>query len=78
MQMCEVDFIFAENKKDFTSANIQNAMSLLLKQSFAYMIEESELDLALGALNAGIIHMNLLQRCNESQKQFALKRYTLG
>jgi hypothetical protein len=78
MQMCEVDFTFAENKKDFTSANIQNAMSVLLKQSFAYMIEESELDLALGALNAGIIHMNLLQRCNESQKQFALKRYTLG
>lgn len=64
MQMCEVDFTFAENKKDFTCANIQQAMNTLLKQSFAYMIEESELELALSALNAGIAHMNLLQRCD--------------
>ena len=49
MQMCEVDFSFADNKKDFTCANIQH-----------YMIEESELELALSALNAGITHMNLL------------------
>jgi len=66
MQMCEVDFTFSENKKDFTCANIQHAMNTLLKQSFAYMIEESELELALSALNAGITHMNLLQRCDQS------------
>lgn len=78
MQMCEVDFVFAENKKDFSCANIQLAMNTLLKGSFSYMIEESELELALGALNAGIAHMNLLQKCDSAQKQFTLKRYTLG
>jgi len=31
MQMCEVDFTFAENKKDFTCANIQQSMNTLLK-----------------------------------------------
>lgn len=66
MQMCEVDFTFAENKKDFTCANIQLSLNMLLKQSFAYMIEESELDLALGALNAGIVHMSLLQKCDSA------------
>jgi len=52
--MCEVDFSFADNKKEFASTNIQLIMNTLLKQSFAYMIEESELELALSALNAGI------------------------
>ena len=60
MQMCEVDFSFAENKKDFNCTNIQSVMNTLLKQSFSYMIEESEMELSLGALNAGIITMNLL------------------
>ena len=60
MQMCEVDFAFAENKKDFNGQNIQTSMNSLLKQSFSYMIEESEMDLALSSLNAGIIAMNLI------------------
>lgn len=68
MQMCEVEFAFADNKKDFNSQHIQLAMNTLLKQSFAYMIEESEMDLALGALNAGIISMNLLSKCDQAQK----------
>jgi hypothetical protein len=66
LQMCEVEFAFAENKKDFTSQGIQMPMSTLLKESFAFMIEESEMDLALGALNAGIAAMNLMQRCDSS------------
>jgi hypothetical protein len=43
-------------------------MNTLLKESFAYMIEESEMELALGALNAGIIAMNLLSKCDQAQK----------
>ena len=61
LQMCEVDFVFSENKKDFIGANIQYSLNNLLKENFAYMVTESEMDLALGALNAGIINMHLMQ-----------------
>ncbi len=39
---------------------MQNCLTNLLKDNFAYMITESEMDLALGALNAGIIEMQLM------------------
>ena len=49
LKMCEVDYI-PGNKKDFNSTSIQHTLSSLLKESFTYKIEESEMDLALGAL----------------------------
>ena len=55
--MCEVDFTFSENKKDFSGHNIQYTLQTLLKDNFSYMVTESEMDLALGALNAGILSM---------------------
>ena len=78
LSMCEVDFSFADNKKEFTNANIQSTLAPLLKDSFAYKLEESEMEMALGALNAGIFHMNLLSQCDTAQKQFSLKKYTLS
>lgn len=36
------------------------------------------MDLALGALNAGIINMQLLAHFETAQKQFSLKKYTLS
>lgn len=39
---------------------MQHTLPSLLKDNFSYMITESEMDLALGALNAGIIDMQLL------------------
>ena len=62
--MCEVDFAFADNKKEFSNANIQSTLAPLLKDSFAYKLEESEMEHALGALNAGIFHMSLLSQCD--------------
>ena len=76
--MCEVEFAFAQNKKDFTSTNIQHILGTLLKQNFSYKVEESEMDLALGALQASIDSLGLLQNEEASHKQFTLKRYTLG
>ena len=54
LSMCEVDFSFSEDKKAFSNANIQSTLAPLLKDSFAYKLEESEMEHALGALNAGI------------------------
>jgi hypothetical protein len=48
--MCEVEFAFAQNKKDFSSTSIQHVLGTLLKENFSYKVEESEMDLALGAL----------------------------
>jgi len=48
--MCEVEFSFANNKKDFGITNINHTLGVLLKENFAYKVEESEMDLALGAL----------------------------
>jgi len=60
LQMCEVEFAFAANKKDFTSTNIQHILGTLLKENFSYKVEESEMDLALGALQAAIDSLGLL------------------
>lgn len=76
--MCEVEFSFTDNKKEFNGENIQETLRPLLKDNFAYMITESEMDLALGALNAGILSMQLLQQFEMTQKQFSLKKYTLS
>ena len=59
LQLCEVDFSFPDNKKQFSSQGIENALEPLLKEKFEYKMEESELELALGALNAGIMHLAL-------------------
>lgn len=59
--MCEVDFTFSENKKDFTSSRIQFTLTPLLKENFAYLLAESEMELALSSLNAAILEMNLNQ-----------------
>lgn len=59
--MCEVEFSFSGNKKDFYTNNIQNVLGTLLKENFAYKVEESEMELALGALQAAIDSMGLLQ-----------------
>ena len=74
LQMCEVDFIVG-NKKDFTVFQIQHTLNTLLKESFNYKIEESEMELALGGLHAAIEHLNM---ASGKQKQFSLKKYTLS
>ena len=74
VKMCEVDMIIG-NKKDFSTANIQQALNSLLKDTFMHMIEESDMDLALSAVNAGMEYLQLIQG---KQKQFALKKYTLN
>ena len=56
--MCEVDHVIG-NKKDFDSRNIQNTLNIVLKDNINYKIEESEMELALGCLQAGIDYMNL-------------------
>ena len=74
LQMCEVDFA-AGNKKDFSSSQINHTLNSLLKESFNYKLEESEMELALAALSAAIDYMNLK---SGKQKQFTLKKYTLS
>lgn len=74
LQMCEVDFA-AGNKKDFSSNQINHTLNSLLKESFNYKLEESEMELALAALSAAIDYMNLK---SGKQKQFTLKKYTLS
>ena len=56
--MCEVDFAVG-NKKDFTTNHIQHTLNSLLKESFNYKLEESEMELALAGLSAAIDVMNL-------------------
>jgi hypothetical protein len=56
--MCEVDHLIG-NKKDFDSKNIHNNLNILLKDNINYKIEESEMELTLGCLQAGINYMNL-------------------
>ena len=74
LQMCEVDHVIA-NKKDFEIKNIQSTLNVVLKDNMNYKIEESEMELALGCLQAGIDYLNLR---NGNSKQFSLKKYTLG
>ena len=72
--MCEVEFILG-NKKQFDYNQIQSNLSNLLKDNINYKIEESEMELALGCLQAGVDYMNLK---SGNSKQFILKKYTLG
>jgi len=58
LQMCEVDHILA-NKKDFDIKNTNNTLGMVLKDNINYKIEESEMELAMGCLEAGIEHLNL-------------------
>lgn len=74
LQMCEVEHIIG-NKKDFDVKNITNTLGNVLKDNINYKIEESEMELALGCLEAGIEYLNLK---SSNQKQFNLKKYTLG
>ena len=46
-----------------------------MKDNINYKIEESEMELALGCLQAGVDYMNLK---SGNSKQFILKKYTLG
>ena len=78
LQMCEVNFSFSENKKEFTGQNVQDVLQRLLKDNFAYMITESEMDLALASLNAAISSMQLLNQFDCAQNQFSLKKYALS
>lgn len=63
------------NKKDFTAFQIQHTLNSLLKESFSYKLEESEMEIGLGALAAAIETMNLK---TGKQKQFTMKKYTLS
>jgi DNA mismatch repair protein MSH2 len=72
--MCEVEYSIG-NKKDFSTNQVQHTLNSLLKESFNYKLEESEMELALAALSAAIDHMNLR---SGKQKQFTLKKYTLS
>ena len=70
--MCEVEFAVG-NKKDFSTNQIAHTLNSLLKESFNYKLEESEMELALAALAAAIDHLNLK---SGKQKQYVLKKYT--
>ena len=78
LQLCEVDFSFPDNKKWFSCQEIENKLQPLLKERFEYKMKESELELALGALNAGIMHLSLASLPATAQNQFSLKTYTLN
>lgn len=54
LQMCEVEFEESADKKSWDAKNVGIPLDMLLKDQFAFKIEESAMDLALGALNAGI------------------------
>ena len=56
--MCEVEFVLG-NKKQFDYNQIHSNLSNLLKDNINYKIEESEMELALGCLQAGVDYMNL-------------------
>ena len=56
--MCEVEYSIG-NKKNFSTNQVQHTLNSLLKESFNYKLEESEMELALAALSAAIDHMNL-------------------
>ena len=45
-KMCEVDFLHG-NKKDFVLKGLSGVLNALLKESFAYKIEESEMEVAM-------------------------------
>lgn len=70
--MCEVDFAFSADKKDWDPKNVQLALDQLLAQSFSFMIEESKMELALAALTAGIESMKLTSFGEAGKRKFTL------
>ena len=76
-QMCEVEFAFSQDRKHFNASGIQMRLTPLLKENFAYLLSESEMDLGLGALSAAIENMPSLHVAGTENK-FSLKKYTLG
>ena len=70
LQMCEVDFQFSTDKKEWDPKNVNLALDKLLKDSFAYQVEESQMELALSALNAAISHSKLVDLCQNSKQKF--------
>jgi len=70
--MCEVDFAFSADKKEWDTKYVQLSLDQLLKNNFSYMIEESKMDLALSALNAAIEHMKLTSYGDAAKKSFTL------
>lgn len=75
--MCEVDFAFSSDKKEWDPKNVSLSLDQLLKTSFSYMIEESKMELALSALNAGIESMKLTSIGEAGKCKFTLQKYTL-
>jgi DNA mismatch repair protein MSH2 len=78
LQMCEVEFAFSNDKKEWDHKNVNLALDKLLKDSFAYLVEESSMELALSALNAAISHSKLTEQCQNSKQKFTLSKYTLS
>ena len=76
--MCEVEFAFSNDKKEWDHKNVNLALDKLLKDSFAYLVEESSMELALSALNAAISHSKLTEQCQNSKQKFTLSKYTLS
>ena len=76
MKMCEVEFVSSRDtpngSKDFEK-NLSN-LKFLLKTDINHKMQESEMDLALGCLNASIIQLKLL---NSGLKDFEVSKYSL-
>ena len=72
LTMCEVEHV-AGNKKDFDPKGAIVSLQALLKDNLNYKLEEADMDLALGCLEAGVQFLNI-----RAKKQYQLKKYTLG
>lgn len=60
LKMCEVDFQTCHNnKQDFDPKNVKNVLKTILKDNVNYKIEEFDMTMALGALNAAMTKMSL-------------------
>lgn len=76
--MCEVEFNFSDDKKEWDSKAATIALDSLLKQQLSFMLVESEMELGLQALNAAIETMRLTEYGEAAQKKFTLEKYTIG
>jgi DNA mismatch repair protein MSH2 len=77
LQMCEVDFSFSADRKDWDHKDVHISLEQLLKTSFSFMIEESRMELALQALNAAIETMKLKNYGEQAKNKYTLAKYTL-
>ena len=55
--MCDVKFKLSDNKAEFSSKEVEITLLPLLKEKLDHQLQEIEMEMALGALNAGIKHM---------------------